>query len=242
VKESCINEVMKFVRCDGDSTAPVCFLTIEDGGEFWTTPDRTIENFRKAFQGNPVWVHSGDVSKMEKFGKPGQYMAKLMLSIFGGTVEQWQEYSPKLHKNNECNIKFYPIGGRRQTDWCPEFSDALGWTRNEYLEQCRAQRPEIIASTYPKAFNGKQFHIILGAKSEWCAFLKQFCYKGEVGVQQYKNDSGKLMYETYFEGGALVFAYFPIFRWGIKDQEIRDFGGLVGRHLREAVRRRVSVD
>jgi hypothetical protein len=169
-------------------------------------------------------------------------LAKLILAIFSGSLGGWSKYrDERLCLTNECNIKFYPIGRRGTDYWCDEFSEALGLTHDEYLEQCVTQRPEIIAATYPQAFDGSQLHIILGAKGEWRCFLKKFCYRGHLQLTQYKNKRRQLMYETYFETGKLVFCYFDIFRRGITDQEILDFAVLVSPHVSDNVRGRVKL-
>lgn len=238
--ERCFEDILRFVRRDGPVDAPICFLTIEDGGDFWGTEPRTTEVFLQSFHSSPAWTPSD--RKFEKLGKPGQYLSKLMLAIFSGSLDKWSKYrDERLYLANECNIKFYPIGRRNTGYWCDEFSAALGLTHDEYLEQCVTQRPEIISATYPQAFDRSQLHIIVGAKAEWRCFLKKFCYRGHLQLTQYKTTTGKLMYETYFEAEILAFCYFDVFRRGITDQEILEFAVLVSRHLPDNVRSRVKL-
>jgi hypothetical protein len=238
---TCLDEVLKFVRRDGPIKAPVCFLTIEDGGDFWETIPRSADEFCKYHRDwDGIWEPVE--RNTETLGKPGLFCSKIMLALFSDAIDNSGKYrDERLYVKNECNIKFYPIGRIGTSYWCDEFTEALGIGSGEYVDQCKTQRPEIIHGKCSDAFDGSQLHIIIGAKEDWISFLQKYTYTEKLQLHQYRNDSGKIIYEIYMDGQNLAFSYFDIFRRGISDQEILDFASSLSPLIDSNIKQRVQL-
>ena len=104
-----IDNVMKFIRRDGSQNAPICFLTIEDGGGVLES------KFDDYINGNEHWIPKTKDRPLDfkNSGLPGEFLAKIMSGIFDD-FNKWREYrADKLYSENEINIKFYPIARKK---------------------------------------------------------------------------------------------------------------------------------
>ena len=236
-----LERVMNYVRRDGPLTAPVCFLTIEDGGRsHYESVDDFVEKSLRP--DSEVWERT--TIKTELFGKPGQFMAKLMLAIFTGSLDGWQRYRDgSLHVRNEANVKFYPIPRRGKTEWQEVFSDAIGLSEREYIAQCRAKRPIVIYKRWEPLFQADRLHLILGAKAEWTEFFRMFLYTDALPSASVVDARGRTKYAIHRQPNeSLAFGYFDIFRPGCRNDDARDFADALRPYLSDDLKRRVEMN
>ncbi len=234
---SLLNTVINYVRRDGPQTAPISFLTIEDGGEL------RPESFEQYITTEkPIWEPT-EAHPEVKVGKPGMLIAKIMSSISTGKIDGWRAYQDMIYICNECNIKFYPIGRQVQCKWYKEFTELLGIDSQKYLELCKQKRPQIIFDSCPYAFNRDQFHIILGSRDEWMDFLRQYVYRDHLQPVPGPLAKRGPTYELYEnDDRELQFCYFNVFRWGITNAEILDFGIKIAEKIPHSIRDRIDRD
>ena len=106
-----LERAMNYVRRDGLLTAPVCFLTIEDGGrfpEYTSANDFMARNFQLEYEA--CEVAEGKPSEFKGKDTPVRYMSKIMMLIYAGKMDGCEHYrASQLTLRNESNIKFYPL-------------------------------------------------------------------------------------------------------------------------------------
>lgn len=224
-----LEKAMRYVRRDGPLTAPVCFLTIDDGCNWSCDPAGEFTD--KSFPPEAE-VREDSVRKPTDFDpvdKPSQFMSKLMMTLFGSNADGWQKYRDQLLcLKNELNIKFYPIARHGTSDWQSQVGEAIGLSNKKYAAHCQNIRPAIIHGKYKAAFEGKRLHIILGARNEWFSFLNRFVYAGELSCEPYNDAEEKMKYAIYrTKEGRLAFAYFDVFRRGITIDDVSIFCDIV---------------
>jgi len=229
VQAANLDKAMNYVRMDGPLNAPVCFLTIEDGGSL---PCNTAEEFMsKSFppEGEAWKGTDGKPIDINPVDKPAQFMSKLMMTIFGNNMDGWQNYRDHLLcLRNELNIRFYPIARHGTAEWQAQVRDAIGLSNRKYAAHCQEMRPTIIHTKCRTAFEGKRLHIILGARSEWIDFLKRFVYSGELTCEPCHDSEQKMKYAIYRQSDKrLAFAYFDVFRRGITITDIPEFADIL---------------
>lgn len=230
-----LESVINYVRRDGPQTAPICFLTIEDGGEL---EPKSLEHYIQ-FE-NPVWEPCEPHPDV-KVGKPGILIAKIMTSLVKGKVDGWRTYRDFIYICNECNVKFYPIGRRTQQNWHREFTALLGVDSQQYRELCKQKRPKVILDSCSRVFNHDQFHIILGSRDEWESFLKDGVYGKHIQSSPGPLAKKGFTYELYKnDDGTLQFCYFNVFRHGITNAEISDFGVNIATQIPQSIRKRIN--
>lgn len=228
-----LERVLQFVRLDGSEIAPVCFLTIEDGGNW---KDLTADKFKDYFATTPSQQAPQGTSDT---GKPGKIISKLMLALFSDppvqSLDNWRIYhNDTLYRRNECNIKFFPIGRPNQGFWDPIFSEVIGLDDAEYERVCRQRRPEVIQKRYPLAFDGSQIHIVLGALEDWKLVLDP---AGEALITEPRTAH----WQMFKRDSQLAFAAFNIFRYGISDADCLAFAQELQPFVPEPVRMRVRL-
>jgi len=228
-----LGQVMNYVRSDGPVDAPVCFLTIEDGGRFTF---ESVDDFmgRCFCPANESWERTPECT--EKFGKPGQFMAKIILALCCESIEGWRQYRDgSLHARSETNIKFYPIPRRNTREWKPVFSEAIGLSMAEYLARCWTERPQIIFRKLTKMFHADRLHLILGAKLEWVAFLRHYVYPDASPCVAPRDSRGRTRYAIYCRADeTLAFACFDIFRPGCRNDDILEFAATLRSYMGDA--------
>ena len=239
-----LERAMNYVRRDGLLTAPVCFLTIEDGGPFIYTSaaDFMARNFVTAAE--VCEVSEGKPAVFGGRDKPAQYMSKIMMTLFTGNIVGWDRYRANLLTlRNESNIKFYPIPrpSQKEKDWPSEATQAIGLSLNEYLAKCQIDRPAIIYEKNREAFDGNRLYIVLGAKNEWCRFLTTYVYQGAFPDDTRADANRK--YRLYYNADkSFAFACFNSFRPGIFDDDVVEFANIIRPLVDERVRGRINME
>jgi hypothetical protein len=212
-------DVLNFIRRDGLIEAPILFLTIEDGEGLHSSAE-----FMKYFADDEVWEPK---CRNEKYkGKPGQIISKIVVGTFLGNLNEWREYRKYLYINNECNIKYYPIARKKTEEWKEYYTDLTGLSRDQYLALCDKRRAAIIWEKYRSLFDSEKFIIILGGFAKWGYFLNKYVYK-EVSLKgqgEEADEKGKTKWSFYLDNkGKLLYSYFNMFRWGLKNDDILDY-------------------
>ena len=224
------DKLMEFIRRDGQRDAPVMFLTIEDGGKH-----ETIADLDKTLDSDGVWEPAS--REPLNLGKPGTIISKIMVGLLSGTgsLNGWKEYrDEQLYVKNEMNLKFYPVARPNASTWNKELAEYTGLTNNEYVQKCRQRRPEIISQQYQESINEAQLAVILAERDGWREVLSNRWNIAEEKLV--KNDKGKMVWTLYFNAdGTLAYAYFPIFRQGISNDEIEAFCREVLRYKQVAI-------
>lgn len=223
-------KLMKFIRRDGQPDAPVMFLTIEDG-----KGHETITDLDETLDSDGIWAPTS--REPIKLGKPGEIISKIMVGLRSGagSLESWKEYrDERLYIKNEMNLKFYPIARPNATTWNKELAEYTGLTNKEYLHKCRQRRPEIINQQYQESINEAQLAVILAERDGWREVLSN---RWDIADEKVvKNDKGKMVWTLYFNAdGTLAYAYFPVFRQGIRNDEIEAFCREVLIHKQVAI-------
>ncbi|PLY01942.1 MAG: hypothetical protein C0623_04715 [Desulfuromonas sp.] len=242
-----IEYFMNYVRRDGPETAPICFLTIEDGGELWKRDKGEIKTYSELvefYKNKEEEIWERKIGQNEELGQPGIWISKIMATLIDGSLKKWADYrGNRIYLENECNIKFYPIGRQTQNTWDNKIENGLGLKHWEYMELCNSLRPASI-SKHPKmkkAFTGENFHIILGAKNEWVSFLKKFVYGESIRVVPFEHrDLKSTQFEKYYINGKLEFCYAKMFGRGITNVAIEDFFCKVRKELDGNVKRKLQ--
>ncbi len=240
---------MQYIRIDGPSTAPMCFLTIEDGGDFWMNEEpHTQERFNTIISQSGEWHPSATelrkkLSERGKLGKPGVVIPKIVVGMRDGSLARAADYRSRLlYRCNESNLKYYPLGRPNQKTWYPEFSEYLGISEYDYLDLCKTVRPSIIADRYKSISDSGGLFIILGAKVEWISTLAKLNEQADDKIDFYasestpvKSDAKRTSYELYFsKNGRLIFAYYGMFVHGQTDENVLRFAKRI-RELRPDV-------
>ena len=236
-----LEQVLRFVRLDGTPTAPVCFLTIEDGGNWKSARPPTTEDLKRYFKAGPDEAVPDNTLDT---GKPGWVISKLMLALFSrehgsSALDNWGAYRRDLlYRRNECNIKFYPISRPNTGFWHQAIRDVVGLDAHQYVQLCRERRPELILRRYPAAFDGSQLHIILAASAEWRSVLDR-----HHEAQIVESDEGKAArWQLFTRGPSLAYAHFNIFRpYGVSDADILSFARCIRPFVPDAICARVTV-
>ncbi|HBL54037.1 MAG TPA: hypothetical protein DDZ34_08500 [Syntrophaceae bacterium] len=234
-----LNKVLNFVRVDGQPTAPVCFLTIEDGGGFTEADLNAPEDAMCYFDTNPVWIpQKGELEKKIKekggmranLGTPGVFISKIMSYLRFSEKEREYEYAKNyLYMRNEMNIKYYPISRSRMAQNIDGLLNFLGLENiQKYYDLCRFVRsPKFIS--IQDIFNRNKFYIICGIKYEWMDVLKHIFldtdyFSTESTYTTRETRGNNLAYEFYNDNsGKTTHAYFNMFRRGISDDEVYSF-------------------
>ena len=235
MENSLINQVMQFVRRDGPASPPVCFLTIEDGGVLKQTA------FDDYIKGASVWVPNKDLPLTKNHvGLPGEFISKIMTYAFHDLINcsEWEEYrARKLYRENECNIKYYPIGRHDTGVWEPWLQERLGITASEYKAQCQSERPQIIYEQCQSCFSSATLFIMLGALDEWSYFLRKYVcddYSLILANGQHSEFAIPPIANT-------AFAYYPIFKWGYRnDEKIHAFSEEIRKQATEKMLAKIA--
>lgn len=205
-----MNQVLEFIRQDGPLDAPICFLTIEDGG------DLSENEFDDYINGNDHWLPGNEDRPLtyKNTGLPGEFISKIMCGIFDD-FKNWSDYrAKKLYSKNEINIKFYPIGRKNTSIWESWLEKKLNVTNTEYIIQCLAERHKIIYEKLNGVFNKNRIFIILGARDEWSYFLKKYVFNESSITKEIDSDYG---YEFFYDNKKkLLFSYYPMFKRGAR--------------------------
>lgn len=213
MKNNIICDVMNFIRRDGPENAPVCFLTIEDGGSLLE------HQFEEYINGNDHWIPETKDRPLtySNSGLPGEFISKIMSGVFGN-FNNWSEYrANNLYLKNENNIKFYPIGRKGTSTWDSWLEKKLNMSNSEYIVKCLAERHEIIYEKLNHILNIERTFVILGARDEWSFFLKKYAF-GNADVKKELNPIHG--YEFYYDKqGKLLFSYYPMFKRGARSSE-----------------------
>ncbi len=234
-----IEKVMQFVRIDGLATAPVCFLTIEDGGEL------EQEEFVDYITGNPNWIPT-EIDRpltQKNTGVPGEFISKIMTFAFGdlcGVDNDWRDYRAKrLYSSNECNIKYYPIGRRNTSIWPEWLSKKLGISASEYVVQCLAERPEILSKKCKHYSSGERLFIVIGARDEWSYVLRKYIFQN-LSMTVILDDGFEFVV-SHENNGHLLFAYYPIFNYGNKSTyRLKKFSERLRKQVEMSVIKKLS--
>ncbi len=227
---------MKFIRRDGPENAPICFLTIEDGGDL-------IEiQFDDYINGNDHWIPENKDRPLtySNSGLPGEFIAKIMSGVFGD-FDNWNEYRAyNLYAKNENNIKFYPIGRKGTSTWDLWLEKKLNMSNTQYITQCLAERHEIIYNKLNHIFNDNRVFIILGARDEWSYFLKKYVFNMANINKELNSSHG---YEFYHDDqNKLLFSYYPIFKRGSRSSDVlKRFCCELAKKLPQQINQRISI-
>lgn len=223
--------VLSFIRRDGPISAPLVFLSIEDGGDDFIS----LDHFRKWILRNDVWKPS--TREKMKLGRPGEIISKIVLSASQSSLEGWQKYRDEvLYLRNECNIKYYPIGRSSVSTWKDFFTEATGLTHGEYIALCRRERSRIIWDRYGQLFQSANTKIVLGAINEWSAFFET--HLGIVSHRRHDEAKKRGQYKwglILSDGGDLHYAYLSMFSHGLSSNDILSFGQALREHLPQDV-------
>lgn len=225
-----LDRVMQFYRVDGSSRAPVCFLTIEDGGEL------KQEEFDQYISGKPEWIPQDHERPLcyESVGLPGEFISKIMVYAFADVlgIDDWMEYRAKhLYDKNECNLKFYPVGRQNTNTWQPWLESKLGVSAGEYRIQCISERPAFFDSQCKEYLGADKLFVILGARDEWSYVLRRYVFNSCYRTLQAEGDAGCVVTEKFEEStDKLLYACYSMFTWGNRsDDKLQKFA----RHLRK---------
>lgn len=232
------NKILNFVRIDGKSSAPVLFLTTEDGGKWKDEELATHDSFWSCFE-KEEWVP--EPGHNVKLGRPGTIIPKLMTSIFGGNLESWWQYRNRhIYRTNECNIKFYPIGRPSTTYWKEKFSTYIECSQEDYYEYCLAVRPRIILNRIPNLTAKNRLIIVLSSKGEWQRSLSAI--SDEIDrVIQVPDARGKVAHQIFLSGERICYAYFNMFRRGLFDKDICTFAETIRSYVPSEIFDKVSL-
>lgn len=207
------NDLMGFVRRDGPLNARVVFLSIEDGSDL-----KTRDNFEEYYgqpESNQAWEPQEPIQPSEDCGFPGVYIPKLMVALLGGPAAAAPSYrASRLYRSDCSNIKYYPIAKKIQDLW-PEFltrEDDFG--RDEYLARCHSsERHDAILRAHGASFAPDRLFVILGARTQWEAFLASRVFGGERLRVMEEIRNGKLIGRLIGnDQDVLRYCYFWMFR------------------------------
>lgn len=213
MKDKLTYDIMNFIRRDGPENAPICFLTIEDGGSL-------LENeFDDYINRNDHWIPENERRPLtyDDTGIPGEFIAKIMCGVFGD-FDNWREYrANKLYSENEINIKFYPIGRKDTSTWDIWLEKKINMSNAEYITKCLAERYDIINKKLDYIFKDDRIFVILGARDEWSYFLKNYVFN----IENIKKDLNSIyVYEFFYDAyNKLLFSYYPMFKYGARSSD-----------------------
>jgi hypothetical protein len=215
---------------------------MEDGGT-WDLQGEALRAELHRYFNSPLWIPDEPVTNT--LGVPGRVIPKLMVALFGradvGGFEGWQVYRRAvLYRCNECNLKFYPVGGRTAREWPEAIRELLGQDIAAYREECRMSRPKVIRMEKPQAFDGTQLHIILAALPEWQTVL-DFEKPASRCIEEAKDSRGNTIFRLFKRDGTVSYAYFNMFRRGIRNAEIKEFTQALVPLIPKSVRERVDL-
>lgn len=242
-----LERILNFVRRDGPENAPICFLSIEDGGGFAKDGSFNEEEFVKFYsdEKNEIWIPSDEERPLtlSHTGIPGEFIAKIMCGIFSD-LNKWSDYrADKLYSTNEINIKFYPISRKTTKEWHEFLEKYLGLTLSEYIVFCHAERPHIIHEKLKHIFSDNQrIFIILGARDEWIYLSKRYTFKDKnIERKFYKGKDHN--FELFLnEDNKLLFAYYNIFLRGARStSRIEAFCNEVRKYLPKQIFEKIKL-
>ena len=223
--------VLPFIRRDGPISAPLVFLSIEDGGDDFTS----LDQFRKWILGDDVW-EPRTRNKM-KLGKPGEIIPKIILSASRSSLDGWQKYRDEvLYLSNECHIKFYPIGRGKVSTWKGFFTEATGLTHGEYMALCQRERPQIIWDRYGSLLQSVNVKIVVGAINEWSDFFDTYSEPAANNRDDETKRRGHSKWGLILrDDGNLHYAYLNMFARGLSSNDILSFGEALRAYLPQDV-------
>lgn len=239
-----LRDILSYVRIDGPLDAPICFLTMEDGGGFKAEDLATRDKFKESFKENDPH-HVPEQGEYEKkcteenmaligiIGQLGIRIAKVMAALLG--IEDYREYAKRsLYTRHETNVKFYPISFSTADGGDPEIKakieEFLGLSIAEYRDICRGHRTVLFKGN-SSMFSSDKFYI--SSCSEWMEVLRSIF--PEISYLNTYTDPG-WNYQIYFDqNGVARFANFNLLKRSISDETIRIFSSAVLDHADESI-------
>jgi hypothetical protein len=221
--------VLNYCALDGDWTAPVKFLTIEEGRDYSEEQLKSRESFLENFYGASPRKYTVDERKAPRFGgRPGPFMAKIMAHLLGDDPNVYKENA--LFNANEANLTFYPLARGNQDLWHENFETYLKVDVEEYKNICCLARPAILAKWLGDCQKHTKFMIILAAFEEWQSVLSHLSALGHAWVDYFatvESDTKKVKFKfgqiSNSQGPFICWGYFPVFRYGIGDEDVASF-------------------
>lgn len=234
--ESLLKKALSCFRIDGSWEAPIKFLTIEDGEGYEPGVLNSLESFRNKLDEDSQFIPSAQNPLQTKVGlllggRPGIYIAKIMTNIISGTNDAWDIYRKEsLYKNNEANVKFYPLALVNSYSWPNKLNDYLGIELEDYRQYCQLLRPGFIAKKFGVFRKQTRLFIIMGAYYEWLTVLGHAMSGIDPSQIRlcsilFNNNKSKFRFWQFQdqEGVQITWAHFPVFTRGLCDDDVPRF-------------------
>lgn len=248
VDKALLEDVLNFVRRDGPLSAPICFLTIEDGGgltEELASKERFIKHVRQDGVLNvpPGFLKAeiGRTSVTARLGHLGIRVAKVMSGLCG--VKKYDDYIREyLYQHNEMNVKFYPISfstfdGGSDAQRKP-VETYLGLTINEYREVCRLARPERLLMR-AELFQASRFYV--ASCPEWVSLMLHVFKDISLADTYTHTENGRDAFRIFFDKkGIARFAYLGLLDRSTSDKRISDFVAVVNEYADKSILARLQ--
>lgn len=245
-----LDTVLDYVRRDGPLTAPICFLTIEDGGGLSAEELASKKSFYDGFTGPGIWhPKPGELREALKkssvtaeLGQLGIRLAKVMAGLC--RVDNYGEYiRGQIYQHNEMNVKFFPVsfptydGGKDHK--LKVIEEYLGLSLGEYREVCKMLRSDRLLKR-KDIFTSERFYV--ATCSEWYEVLRQIFPAISYYNTYTHMEDGKEAFKLYFdEDGVARFAYFGLLSRSTSDKRIEDFVTLVREYADKGILARLQA-
>lgn len=250
VDSNLLDTVLGYVRRDGPLAAPVCFLTIEDGGGLSDKELASKTSFYASFSGPGIWQPEPEEirevlkksSVTAELGHLGVRVAKVMAGLCGA-VNYGEYIRDQLYQRNEMNVKYFPVsfstyaGGKDHKRKPVE--EYLGLSLGEYREVCRMLRSDHLLQR-KEIFTSEHFYV--ATCSEWYDVLRRIFPTISYYDTYTHMENGREAFKLYFDrGGVARFAYFGLLSRSTSDRRIEDFVALVREYADKGILARLQA-